>query len=128
MKVAALREVKNFMKPVGKAEPKESPIKRSYALPPKVQDLEERQENDNSSQWTLEDQGSHPGASSCDDSASMVVALSILISPSRLREVIPEEDSLQETSQCGVLRDEFNEAVIMNSQFMPEDESDRDVE
>jgi hypothetical protein len=97
-------------------------------LPPKVQDLEERQENDNSSQWTLEDQGSHPGASSCDDSASMVVALSILISPSRLHEVIPEEDSLQETSQCGVLRDEFNEAVIMNSQFMPEDESDRDVE
>jgi hypothetical protein len=58
----------------------------------------------------------------------MVVALSILISPSRVHEVIPEEDSLQETSQCGILRDEFNDAVILNSQFMPDGESDRDVE
>ena len=97
-------------------------------MPPKVQDYEERQENDNSSQWTLDDQGSHPGSSSCEDSASMVVALSILISPSRVHEVIPEEDSLQETSQCGILRDEFNDAVILNSQYIPDGESDQDVE
>lgn len=58
----------------------------------------------------------------------MVVALSILISPSRVHEVIPEEDSLQETSQCGILRDEFNDAVILNSQYMPDGESDQDVE
>jgi hypothetical protein len=58
----------------------------------------------------------------------MVVALSILISPSRVHEVIPEEDSLQETSQCGIFRDEFNYAVILNSQFMPDGESDCNVE
>ena len=58
----------------------------------------------------------------------MVVALSILISPSRVHEVIPEEDSLQETSQCGILRDEFNDAVILNSQYIPDGESDQDVE
>ena len=58
----------------------------------------------------------------------MVVALSILITPLRLHEVIPEEDSLQETSQCDVIRNEFNDVVILNSQFIPNGESDRDVE
>ena len=55
LRVAALREIKNVIKPLGKAEPKESPIKKSYAQPPNLQVLEERQENDNSSQWTLEE-------------------------------------------------------------------------
>ena len=56
------------------------------------------------------------------------MALSILITPSRLHEVIPEEDLLQETSQCDVIRNEFNDAVILNSQFIPDGESDRHVE